>query len=323
MNPADAECVLVGDIGGTTARFALLQPGEDPEQVTSIPVSTYPSAFAAIAAYLATQGSGVAPRRAAIAVAAPIGGDEVSLTNHSWAFSQTRLAKDCGFARLTIMNDFEAVALALPYLHRSHRDSLGGGEPVQHAPMAVLGPGTGLGVALTLRCNERWVPIAGEGGHVDFAPGDEDEVEILRALWRSFGHASIERALSGPGLVSLYHAVAERDGLAPDLSSDASPADVVEAALNGRDPIGLTTLSVFSGLLGAVAGNLALTVGARGGVFVAGGVVARLGAAFDRVAFRRRFEEKGRFSSYVAAIPAWLILHPQPALFGLARAVAA
>ena len=320
MSATESGWVLVGDIGGTNARLAVTRAGADPERIASFPVSRHPSPAAAIRNYLAKEGGGTAPRRAALAVAAPIDGDTVSLTNHDWTFSPRRLAEDCGLERVSVVNDFAAVALALPYLGRADLDRLGGGEPVPRAPMVALGPGTGLGVALTVSCGARWLPVAGEGGHIDFAPGTEGEVEILRALWRRFGHASVERVLSGPGLVFLYQAVAERDGVRGGLAKDARPGDVVDAARNG-DPVGTVTLTAFSGLLGATAGNLALTAGARGGVFLAGGVAARLGAALDRTAFRSRFEAKGRFSTYVASIPTWLILHPQPALFGLARAM--
>lgn len=319
MSPAaDSTLVLLADIGGTNARFALARPGGEPERIAASAVAGHTDIDAAIASYLGDQRIGATPGSAAIAIAAPIAGDEVELTNHPWGFSQRRLAEAHGFSSLRVMNDFEAIALSLPHLGDGDREQLGGGQPEPRAPMAVLGPGTGLGVALLIWSGSAWVAVPGEGGHVDFAPGGEGEVEILRALWREFGHASIERVLSGPGLVTLYRAAAARDGTATALGADAEPKDVAAAAAAG-DSAARAAAEAFSGLLGAAAGDLALTAGAFGGVFLAGGVVANMGAAFDRQNFRTRFEHKGRFSSYVARIPVWRILHSQPALLGLAR----
>ena len=312
--------VLLADIGGTNARFALARPGGIPERIETLPVAAHGSLEEAATAYLAAHGGGARPVRAALAVAAPVTGDAVALTNHPWRFSQRALAGALGVTSVSVRNDFEALALALPHLQPGDLRPLGGGsgggDAVVHAPRAVLGPGTGLGMAILVWSGGAWTAVAGEGGHVDFGPADDAEVELLRALLREFGHASVERVLCGPGLVTLYAAAAARGGLSAPV--DATPESVAAAA-NGGEAVAVAAVNAFSALLGAVAGDLALTAGARGGIYVAGGVVGALGTAFDAAGFRRRFEAKGRLAPYLAPIPAWHILHPNPALLGLAR----
>jgi glucokinase len=217
-----------------------------------------------------------------------------------------------------VINDFSALALALPDLSAAELRPIGGGAPVPGAPKAVLGPGTGLGVAGLVPARGAWLPLAGEGGHVDFAPGDEREVEILRRLKRRWDHVSVERLLSGPGLVSLYQTLAELEA-GGEVSEAPTPEAVVEAARAAEDGMAGAALRTFCAVLGAVAGDLALTLGALGGVYLAGGIVPRLGAAFDEAGFRRRFEAKGRFADYLARIPVYVVMAPHPALRGLAR----
>ena len=316
---AGEDWALLADIGGTRARFALSRAGGEPERTVVQDVGAQPGVRAALTAYLDGAGSGVRPRRAAIAVAAPVSGDRVDLTNHPWDFSRRELAAALGLDSLVVVNDFEAIARAVPHLGPGDVRTIGGGEPVPEAPVAVLGPGTGLGIALLVPTATGWTAVAGEGGHIDLAPGNEDEIVVLRALWEEFGHASIERVLSGPGLVTLCTALAARDG-----GRDGAPPapDRIAAAVRSGDARALAVTRIFSALLGAAAGDLALTAGARGGVYVAGGVVGNLGDAFDADGFRARFEAKGRFSSFMAAIPTYLITYPQPGLLGLARGFA-
>ena len=309
-----ARPILLADVGGTNVRFALARPGGDPEYPATLPVADHADLAAAIRAYLARHPAS-SPRSAAIAVAAAVDGDEVRLTNNPWRFAPARLRADARLESLRVVNDFEAVALALPHLGPDDGVRIGGGVAAERAAKAVLGPGTGLGVALAVPHGDGWTAVPGEGGHVDFAPGDDKEVELLRALWREFGHASAERLLSGPGLVRLWRAAGGGDP-AP------TPLQVAAAAAAG-EPAASAAVATFSGLLGAVAGDLALTAGARGGIYLAGGVVPNLGPAFDRARFRARFEAKGRFAPWLAAIPVFEIVHPFPALLGLARTAAA
>jgi glucokinase len=311
---------LVADIGGTNGRFALSWPDRAPEPPGEFTCADYPELGAAIEAFLERRAPELAPRQAALAVAGPVTGDVVQITNHPWRFSSQELRRQLGLERLVVINDFSALALALPQLLDEELRPIGGGAPVPGAPKAVLGPGTGLGVAGLVPTPDGWLPLAGEGGHVDFAPGDEREVEILRRLKRRWGHVSAERLLSGPGLVSLYLTLAELEaGVAGAVLEAPTPEAVVEAARAGEDRVAGAALCTFCAVLGAVAGDLALTLGALGGVYLAGGIVPRLGAAFDERGFRRRFEAKGRFAYYLARIPVYVVMASHPTLLGLAR----
>lgn len=307
--------LLVADVGGTRVRFAVCAPGGAPLDTKVLAVADFPGIAEAAQSYLG--GLRERPKRGAIAVAGPVAGDFFTMTNHTWSFSTEAVRRALGLESLVLVNDFEASALAIPHLSAVDVVQWGGGTPVQRAPCAILGPGTGLGVASLVWGGARWVAVPGEGGHVDFAPDDDDEVFILRELAARFGHVSLERILSGPGLVHLFEVFAKKLGL--PLARQTIPADVAAAALRG-DAAAVAAARAFSGILGAAAGNLALTLGARGGVFIAGGVVANLGAAFDRALFRDRFEAKGRFAGYLAQIPTFHIVNPFPALVGLAHA---
>jgi glucokinase len=307
--------LLVADVGGTRVRFAVCAPGGAPLDTKVLAVADFPGIAEAALSYLA--GLGQRPLRGAIAVAGPVSGDFFAMTNHTWSFSTEAVRRALNLESLVLVNDFEANALAIPHLTSADVVQWGGGTAVQRAPCGILGPGTGLGVASLVWGGSRWVPVPGEGGHADFAVGSDDELLILHSLTARFGHVSLERILSGPGLVHLFEVFATKLGL--PLAREATPADVAAAALRG-DSAAVAAVRAFSGILGAAAGNLALTLGARGGVYVAGGVVGNLGAAFDRAVFRARFEDKGRFASYLAQIPTFHIVHPFPALLGLAHA---
>ncbi|GIX25355.1 MULTISPECIES: glucokinase [Caldimonas] len=310
---------LVGDIGGTNARLAwVAAPGRLPERVKTYACAAYESLESVIRAYLADEGLGVPPW-CAIGIANPVTGDWVQMTNHHWAFSIGALRDGLGLQRLLVLNDFTALAMSLPSLSGDDLRLVGGGRAVEGEPRALVGPGTGLGVSGLLSWGGgRLVPVHGEGGHVTLAAADEEEEAVLRVLRRRFGHASAERALSGPGLVHLYDAVCQLRGIAP---AALSPAEVSQAGLSAQDPACEQALALFCSFLGTVAGNLALTLGARGGVYIGGGIVPRLGAWFDRSAFRRRFEDKGRFKSYLAEIPTYVVQAAHPALLGAARAL--
>ena len=299
---------LVADIGGTRARFGCIEhPGAPVGAIATLATSEHATLEDALAAYLAGR-AGAAPAAAALGVASPISGDRVVMTNCRWAFSAEGLQRRYGFERLLLLNDFEALAHALPSLPAAELVALGGpsiGTP--GAARAVLGPGTGLGVAGLVSVGGRGVPVAGEGGHATLSAGDAAEARVIDWLRGEFGHVSAERVLSGSGLLNLYRASCALAGRQPDL---VEPAAVSARALDGSDPHCTQAMEWFFGFLGSVAGDVALTFGARGGVYVAGGVVAQLGDAILRSKFRERSEAKGRYRGYLAEIPTWLIRDP-------------
>ncbi len=315
---------LVADIGGTNARFGWIASppaaGEEPliTDVLTLPTADHATLADAARAYLARINLGQ-PGSMAFGIANPITGDEVRMTNHHWAFSISALQAELGLKRLVVINDFTALALALPSLQPHELRQLGGGAARPHAPIALLGAGTGLGVSGLLHSGNSWLALAGEGGHVTLAAADDREAAVLAAMRGHHGHVSAERALSGMGLVNLYLAVAEVSQVEPEA---LSPADVTRRALDGSDPLCVEAVQHFCAFLGNVAGNLALTLGSHGGVYIGGGIVPRLGDFFDRSAFRERFEAKGRFGAYLGAMPVFIIdASVSPALFGAARAL--
>ena len=310
---------LLADIGGTNARFAFQSaPGAELSEVRVLPVAQYARLQDAVREYLGT----IAPRRvraAAIAIANPVTGDELRMTNHDWAFSQRALREEMGWERLRVINDFSALALALPVLPASQLRQIGGGAALPRAARGLVGAGTGLGVSGLLPCGEHgWVPLEGEGGHVTLPAATPRERLVMDALAQRHGRASAERVCSGGGLLETFALLCEADGVS--IHGIASAAEVSAAALRHGQPQALEALRMFCGLLGSVAGNLALTLGARGGVYLGGGIVPRLGEWFDASPFRQRFEDKGRFNDYLARIPVWVITaRESPALLGAAR----
>ncbi len=305
---------LIGDIGGTHARFALSTGDGTVENVAVLACDDFPDLFSAVEAYLHQTRPHTAPTHGALAVACPVFGDTVTMTNRDWSFSTDRLRRRLGFDALTIVNDFVAAAAAVPELRKGDCLQVGGGTAAADAPVAVLGPGTGLGVAALVPHGRGWIPLSTEGGHVTLAAANDREAEVLAGLRRRFGHVSAERALSGPGLVNLYEAIAGIEGRKP---ARLSPKEVTEHGLSGADSSCVEAVDLFCDFLGTVASDLALSLGARGGVYITGGIVPALGDAFIRSGFRSRFEEKGRFSEYLAAVPTLVIIHPHPALLGL------
>jgi glucokinase len=313
---------LLGDIGGTNARFAWQAGDGAPLQdIVALATADHASLGAAIVHYLATTGRS-APPWCAIGIANPITGDHVQMTNSHWSFSISALQAELGFERLRVINDFTALALALPDLTPAELRQLGGGAPVPRSAIGLIGPGTGLGVSGLLPgpTAGAWVPLEGEGGHVTLAAASEREAAVLRVLRERFGHASAERAVSGMGLEALHAALATLD--APGGTSTLPAAEITARALAGSDARCTEAVALFCSFLGSVAGNLALTLGARGGVYIGGGIVPRLGALFEGSAFRERFEAKGRFRDYLAQIPVFVIhASVSPALLGAARAL--
>ena len=309
---------LVADIGGTNARFARVDAEGQIYAERSLASADFPCLMTAAAAYLDAIG-GPRPTQAAVAVATPVTGDWIQFTNSAWSFSTEAARQTLALERLLILNDFTALALALPLLRPEERQAVGGGAAVPATPIGLIGPGTGLGVSGLVWSGQRWHPLQTEGGHVTFAATDEREWALSRILQRRFGHVSPERLLSGPGLVNLYTALAEWEGWPAER---LEPADITTRGLSGECPHCREVLELFCGALGTAAGNLAITLGARGGIYIGGGIVPRLGDFFARSTFRARFEAKGRFSEYLAAIPTWVITAANPALRGVAAALA-
>lgn len=317
---------LVADIGGTNARFGwMARPDTGVTHVRSLPCAAHAGPTEAASAYLAELrerlGSGFeAPRAAAWAVATPVTGDRVALTNSGWSFSRHAARVGLGLERLDVLNDFEALALALPSLQPSQRRPVGcTPRPAPGGVLAVVGPGTGLGVAALLPHRGAWVAVPGEGGHATLAPADDLESAVLAAARREFAHVSAERLLSGIGLPVLHRAIAAVEGRVADT---LSAEHIVERGIAGSDAPCGRTLDLFCALLGSFAGNVALTVGARGGLYVGGGIVPRLGERFFSSRFRERFEAKGRYRPYLQAIPTHLITDTMAALTGAGAALA-
>lgn len=310
---------LVADVGGTHARFALVRDGGASQWLGKVACAAYPGLDAAIADQLDRLPDALRPRRAAVAVAAVVTGDFVKLTNRDWEFSIEEMRQELALDQLLLLNDFEALAWSLPHLGPDDVRKVGPGQAVPRGPRAVLGPGTGLGVSGLIPCRGGWAAIRGEGGHVSFSPADERETAILASVWKQLPHVSAERLVSGIGLPVLHRAVCEVDGFA---YQEISVADMVQRAAERSDPACIATLQTFCAMLGTVAGNLALTLGATGGVYIAGGIVPRLGEDFARSDFRKRFEAKGRFATHNAAIPTYVMTAEAPALLGAAAALA-
>jgi len=313
---------LLGDVGGTNARWAWqAAPGQPLSHISTLAAREHASIGACIRAYLMQQAL-PQPRDVAFGIATAVTGDSVSMTNHPWSFSIDALRRSLGAARVRVLNDFEALAHAVPVLQAADLQAVGGGGAVPGAALAVIGPGTGLGVSgLVSDGNGGWRVIAGEGGHVTLAACNGRESSLLAVMRERFSHVSAERALSGPGLVNLYEAACVLDAEAPAALEPAQVLARSEPGVAEHDAQCEEAVKTFAALLGTVAGNLALTLGARGGVFIGGGIVPRLGERFSTLPFRSRFDDKGRFRSYLEAVPVWVITAQAPALLGAARAL--
>jgi len=313
---------LLADIGGTNARFAWQDhPGGELECVETLACADHASLHEALTAYLDRCGRS-AVRACAIAIANPVIGDQVTMTNHHWSFSIRELKSRGGFDRLLVLNDFTALALALPALRADETTQVGGGAPQPASAIGLIGPGTGLGVSGLLPDGRGgWLPLQGEGGHATLAATTPREQAVLDRIGARLGHVSAERAISGRGLLNIHRALCEIDGLSA-AADIATSAEVTQRALAGRDATCVEALALFCAFLGIAAGNVALTLGARGGVYIGGGIVPQLGAWFAASPFRARFEAKGRFAEYLAAIPVYVIhTERSPALLGAAIAL--
>lgn len=309
--------ILIADLGGTTLRFALAGRGR-PGAEMALAADLFSTLEQAVAAFLDPIDRREWPYRAIFAAAGPQDGRDITFTNRDWRSPIAGLRDRFGLNRIVVINDFAALALALPHLTDEDTRSLGPRRTPEPGPMVVLGPGTGLGVASVLPEGDGWRVIPGEGGHVTLPAQTEIEDQVISYLRAVHGHVSAERALSGAGLADLHDAVRAIGGLP---ARRRAPEEVSEAAT--ADPACRRAVELFTDLLATVAGDLALTMGANGGVFIAGGIVPKLGDLFDGDRFRRRFTAKGRLTEYLDPIPTRLITHPQPALLGLAAAAEA
>jgi glucokinase len=305
----------LADIGGTNARFAHFSNGEL-ESVATLRVANFPAPVEAIRAYLSGEGRDHRPNAAVVAGAGPVVNGTIALTNARWVIDGSEIQAALRLRSVQVVNDFAALAASVPALGPSATRPIGGGSALAGAPLAVIGPGTGFGVAALMPSPREDIVLATEGGHASLAGNNEREDGILETLRSQHGHASIERALSGEGLAYLCRTVAALDRLEVP---PRSAAEVVEHALAGDCAASSSALEIFCALLGSAAGDIALILGARGGVFIGGGMVPRFAEFLERSQFRARFEGKGRLATYVAAIPTCIITHPHPALLGLAR----
>ena len=313
---------LLGDIGGTNARFGWqASEGATISHVQVLPCAEHASLLEAAQSYLQQQGLPTPPC-AAFGIANPVTGDRVAMTNHHWAFSVSALREGLGLARFLLLNDFTALALSLTQLPPAQKHAIGGGQAAPNAAIGLIGPGTGLGVSglLPLGYQNKWIPIAGEGGHVSLSATNALEFAALQHLQKRYGHVSAERVISGAGLVDLYHALCDlKDGQGREITT---PAEVLARAQEVPLSTANQALDMFCGFLGSVAGDLALTLGARGGIYIGGGIVPRLDERFAASPFRARFEDKGRFKAYLKEIPTWVIHSPvSPALQGASQAL--
>ncbi len=310
--------ILVGDVGGTHARFAIVDAsGDAPWRVRERQDldQNFPTFSAALHDYFERTSVEV-PAAAAIAVAGPVTAGTASFTNRGWQISEAEL-KQFGFRHALLINDFAALAIAVDVLEEQDLRSIGPERRgLAQGTISILGAGTGFGVSCLARYGDRIVPMATEGGHMGFAPGNQEELAVLNAMWTQFGRVSIERVLSGPGLENIYQTLEQLGGRE---AASLTAAQIGANALNG-EPHCRAALTMFCAIYGAVAGDIALAHGAQGGVYIAGGIAQKIEGFLAQSAFRARFESKGRLSAYVAAIPTKLIVNGDAALLGAARA---
>lgn len=308
---------LLADIGGTNARFALETSSNQIEFIQVLSCKDYPTIVDAVKSYL--NGLEVSQIRfGAFAIANPVFGDWMQMTNHHWAFSIETTRRALKLDTLLVVNDFVAQAYAITQTKPEDLVQVGGQSLVFDGVKGIIGPGTGLGVSSLVPFKGEWIVIPGEGGHVTFPPFDDTEIMIWRYAREKYGHVSVERLLSGNGLMLIYEALAIREGLKPSLYT---PEEISSRALSGRSALCRLTLDIFCGILGTVASNLALTLGARSGIYLCGGIIPRFIEYFKTSPFRDRFENKGRFDAYLSSIPVYVVLAQHPGILGVSIAL--
>ncbi|TVM06133.1 MAG: glucokinase [Halomonas sp.] len=315
MRPA-----LIGDIGGTNARFALVPPGQMiPQEVLNLPCADYPGVIEAIEDYLSRVGisAAEAPREACLAFACPVHAERVKMTNNHWDFMKSDVQQALNLSLFKVINDFTAQALGVPHVDAEHLVEVQAGTALPHSTRLIIGPGTGLGVAGVFPGQHAWIPLPTEGGHVTFAPTDSTERALLDIFLTRHSRVSVERILCGQGLLELYQAHCLLADQAPECES---PADVTQAANHGN-PLASATVLRFLKILGDVCGDATLIMGARGGVYLCGGILPRLLDWLPRSELRQGFVNKGRMGAYNADIPVSVVTHPWTGLLGAAEAL--
>jgi glucokinase len=305
--------ILLGDVGGTYARFALAGR-RSIGSTWSTEVGANASVIDALRGFLALDHGGEPISGALLAAAGPVEGGRCKLTNAAWILDEEEIARTLHLPWIRIVNDLEAVAAGLPDIDPAQTRLIGPDRVLPGAPMAVVAPGTGLGTACVVVGPAGPCVVASEGGHAALAATSDHEDRIIAVLRKRFGRVSAERVLSGPGLVNLHQAIAELDGSA---SVRRTPSQVTEGAFDGSSPVCRAAIDTFCAMLGAFAGDVALTFGAKGGIYIGGGIVPRFVDYLAQSAFRERFISKGRMRPYVETIPTRVILHPNPAFVGL------
>lgn len=314
-SPLPNSPALVADVGGTNIRLAMTSSGGFHHQTTWL-CSDYETLSEALQAYIGSLPSELVPSLASIAVAGPVTGDYVDITNQKWSFSIEQIRSDLSLDDLLVINDFTAQAAAIPELEPQDIQLLKSGEAVEGAAIAVLGSGTGLGVGGLVLSRRGSSPLSTEGGHTTLAATNSREWVVIETLQKRFGRVSNERVLSGPGLVNLYSALSEIEGESP---RDTTAAEIVERI--DEDARCREAVWMFSGWLGSVAGDLVLTLGALGGAYIGGGVIPKMGDRFDREYFVERFIAKGRYRSYMDSVPVYLVINTDIAHLGLAALI--
>lgn len=316
---SSTQFALVGDIGGTNARLGLVRPGEHrPESIRILPCADYANLNTAVVDYLEHCGVD-AVADVCLAVASPVNGGQVRMTNNHWRFDIEQTREAFGWRTFKVINDFTAMALGVPHVPEQELIHVCGGPGDPARPRLVIGPGTGLGVSGLVRIRQGWVPLMTEGGHVDFAPQDDLEMVILKKLQAQFGRVSVERILCGQGLLNLYKARASLAGVDAPLTA---PEQITETAVNNGDTLAVDTLAHFCDILGRVAGNAALTLGSLGGVYLCGGILPHFTGFFLASSFRAAFENKGRMKSLMEFTPVYIVTEPYTGLLGAAEALA-
>lgn len=307
--------ILIADIGGTNARFAIVTDSyAEPKRFPSIKTADYPTLDEAIQSVVLDKTS-IQPRTAVLAVAGPTDGDEIDLTNCDWIVRPKQLIENQDFGDVIVLNDYEAQALAVVALDGEFLKPVGGGERIESSNRVVIGPGTGLGVAGIVHGANTWIPVPGEGGHVDIGPRTERDYEVFPHLETIGGRVSGEQILCGRGLVNLYRAVAKADGKSPALSK---PEEITGAAIDGSDPVAVETAALFLEYLARISGDLALVFMARGGIYLTGGITHKILPMLDEKRFRAAFDNKEPHRNLLEQIPVYVILHDQAPLEGLA-----
>ncbi|TPW32331.1 glucokinase [Martelella alba] len=307
--------ILIGDIGGTNARFSLLvDPYAEPRDFPIVHTKEFATIGEAIQAGVMDKSS-LQPRSAILAVAGPIRGDEIPLTNCDWVVKPKEMISELGLEDVLIINDFEAQALAIANMPDKYRVAIAPRPDKMMASRVVLGPGTGLGVAGLVYAQHKWIPVPGEGGHVDLGPRSKRDLEIFPHIKTIEGRVAAEQILCGRGMVNLYNAICTADGITPSL---IEPSDVSHAGLDGSNEQAVETLSLFATYLGRIAGDMAMIFMARGGVYLAGGISEKILPALQKPEFRAAFEDKAPHDALMQSIPTYVVTHPLAALAGLA-----